>query len=202
MVEPLLSCFFVLVNNVDESVKENFKNPDFDWRTCFQGTEEHGFGQKMSSAKKTAATMSQKAEGKVDTFLKQLMKQAKVARSEDKNKKKGGETKKSQPPPEQKDKRDSRTPNGWSYSAKKPRTGPLATCGGCEKAIKRDDERLKHKAILKKNEHPTIRFFHLRAACVKKAGSSHVGQFVNKKWTNIKVRDVQFQMEKEDDDSE
>ena len=137
--------------------------------------------------------------GEVDTFLKQLLKQAKDARSEDKNKKQGGETKKSQPPPEQKDQRVSRTPNGWSYSAKKSRTGPLATCRGCQKAIKRDDERLKHKAILKENEHPTIRFFHLNAACVKKAGSPHVDQFLNKKWTNIKVRDVQFQLEKDED---
>lgn len=33
---------------------------------------------------------------------------------------------------------------------------------------------------------------------MKKAGSPHVNQFVNKKWTNIKVQDMQFQLENDD----
>ena len=191
---PSMSVFEVM----DESVEENFKNPDFDWRTTFRGKEEHGFGQKNDPIKKNTTKQNKNEQGKVDAFLKQLLKQANAARKEAKSNEKGHKKKTSQPPPDKRDQRVSRTPNGWSYSTKKPRTGPLATCKGCKKAIKRDDERIKHKAILKNNEHPTICFFHLKVACVKKAGSPYVDQFLNKKWTNIKVRDVQFQLEKDD----
>ena len=190
---PAMAVFEIM----DESVKQDFGDPNFDWRTAFRGKDEHGFHQHKEPSLAGSSPKKKKDEEPRSTFVEDLLKNELKA-----VKKKGSTKKPKNKKTQQTATRESRVTEGWSFSTKKPRHGPLAKCQGCEKNIKRDEERLKHKAVLKKNhKHPTIRYFHMNAACVKKAGLQYVEMFQDKKWPQLKVRQIQWDLEEGEEDS-
>jgi hypothetical protein len=93
-------------------------------------------------------------------------------------------------------KRNSRVTLGWSVPRTIPSSGPRPVCPGCNMEVDHGEERLRYKFLEKPNHmFPTVKQYHMKTKCLIDQPPQRLKQFLEKKWSNSRVTELQAQVQ-------